>query len=199
MGPPMVVVKVMLCRGQWNSRTTRHCPVRLNVVDTYRLTVAAVRFAQRWHGGSNAPGRLACRHAEGPRVGVALLPTSGRQLPFYAGYATALGAQCNSRLTSWQLRYPHITGLFHDAVGFSDKLIFSRRVTNSSASSTTRSAITCALMTLRTRARAGVRIVAYGSCARSARAALKSGRQGGSGCGGAASRQLTAASHLPSR
>ncbi len=130
-----------------------------NVADMYRLTMAAVRFAQRFRTpvillADEVVGHM--RESFSPELVGRYRLTSG-DFDFTPGYSIPiLCARCIPR-TCWARRsHPHVTGLIHDETGFPTN--DPRRARSSCASSTTRwptTGTSCACTTSRTRARAG--------------------------------------------
>jgi 2-oxoglutarate ferredoxin oxidoreductase subunit alpha len=148
-----------------------------NVADMYRLTMAAVRFAQRFRTpvillSDEIVGHM--RESFTPELAGRYRLTSG-DFDFTEGYVHPERVrEVHPPHELGALRHPHVTGLIHDETGFPtndpakseqflrelhDKIVHHRDE--------------LCLYDVKNEGRGRVAVVAYGSCARSARAALR--------------------------
>ena len=148
-----------------------------NVADMYRLTIAAVRFAQRFRTpvillSDEVVGHM--RESFSPELAGRYRLSSG-DFDFNESYVHPdLVREVHPPHELGTLRHPHVTGLIHDETGFPtndpkksekflrelhDKVIHHRDE--------------LCLYDMKNEGKGRVCIVAYGSCARSARAALR--------------------------
>ncbi len=154
-----------------------------NVADMYRLTMAAVRFAQRFRTpvtllADEVVGHM--RESFAPELVGRYRLTSG-DFDFTEGYLRPdMVREVHPPHTLGRKGHPHVTGLIHDDTGFPtndpkkseqfllqlhDKVVHHRDE--------------LCLYDVKNEGKGRVCIVAYGSCARSARAALKLAKEEG--------------------
>ena len=147
-----------------------------NVADMYRLTMAAVRFAQRFRTpvillADEVVGHM--RESFSPELAARYRLSSG-DFDFTEGYMhpdTVREVHPPHELGT--LRHPHVTGLIHDETGFptndakeSEKFLYELH------DKVIHHRDELCLYDMKNEGKGRVCIVAYGSCARSARAAL---------------------------
>ncbi len=154
-----------------------------NVADMYRLTIAAVRFAQRFRMpvillADEIVGHM--RESFSPEIAGRYRLTSG-DFDFTETYThPEMVREVHAPHELGTLIHPHVTGLIHDETGFPtndpkkseqflrelhDKVVHHRDE--------------LCLYDVKNVGKGRVAVVAYGSCARSARAALKLAEQEG--------------------
>jgi 2-oxoglutarate ferredoxin oxidoreductase subunit alpha len=154
-----------------------------NVADMYRLTMAAVRFAQRFRTpvtllADEVVGHM--RESFSPELAGRYRLSSG-DFDFTQTYIhPEMVREVHPPHELGALRHPHVTGLIHDETGFPtndpgkseqfllqlhDKVVHHRDE--------------LCLYDVKNEGRGRVGILAYGSCARSARAALQLARERG--------------------
>lgn len=148
-----------------------------NVADMYRLTVAAVRFAQRFRTvvtllADEVVGHM--RENFSPELVWRYRLTSG-DFDFTPGYVhPKLVPEAQPAHVLGEKTYPHVTGLIHDETGFptndpDESARFLRRLYDKVNNHRDE----LCLYDLKNEGKGRVCIVAYGSCARSARAAWR--------------------------
>jgi 2-oxoglutarate/2-oxoacid ferredoxin oxidoreductase subunit alpha len=200
-GAPLVIVNVMrvgpstgrptvpsqgdVMQARWGTHGDHPAIVLAasNVADMYRLTVAAVRFAQRFRTvvtllADEVVGHM--RENFSPELVWRYRLTSG-DFDFTPGYVHPNWvAEADPPHVLGTQSHPHITGLFHDESGFptndpekSDR--FLRRLYDKVGNHRDE----LCLYDLKNEGKGRVCIIAYGSCARSARAALRLADQEG--------------------
>jgi 2-oxoglutarate ferredoxin oxidoreductase subunit alpha len=151
-----------------------------NVADMYRLTMAGVRFSQRFRTpvillADEVVGHM--RESFAPELAGRYRLTSG-DFDFTESYLHPdTVREVHPPHTLGALRHPHITGLIHDETGFPTNdpqkgAAFIRDLHDKIAHHRDE----LCLYDVKNEGKGRVCIVAYGSCARSARAALKLAR-----------------------
>lgn len=154
-----------------------------NVADMYRLTMAGVRFAQRFRTpvvllSDQVVGQM--RESFSPELVDRYRLTSG-DFTFIPGYVRPdVVKEVGQVHVIGGSRHPHVTGLYHDETGFPtdnpEKAdAFLRNLYNKVANHRDE----LCLYDVKNEGKGRVCIVAYGSCARSARAAWKLAEQEG--------------------
>jgi 2-oxoglutarate ferredoxin oxidoreductase subunit alpha len=156
-----------------------------NVADMYRLTMAGVRFAQRFRTpvillADEVVGHM--RESFSPELAGRYRLSSG-DFDFNETYVhPEMVREVHPPHTLGALRHPHVTGLIHDETGFptndpkkSEEFLYQLH------DKVAHHRDELCLYDIKNEGQGRVCIVAYGSCARSARAALKIARDEGLG------------------
>ena len=154
-----------------------------NVADMYRLTMAAVRFAQRFRTpvillADQMVGQM--RESFSPELVGRYRLTSG-DFNFTPGYVhPEVAPEVRSTLVLGSSENPHATGLYHDETGFpSDNPEKSSEFMRDLYNKVAHHRNELCLYDVKNEGKGRVCIVAYGSCARTARAAWKLAEQEG--------------------
>lgn len=154
-----------------------------NVADMYRLTVAGVRFAQRFRTpvillADQLVGQM--RESFSPDLFGRYRLTSG-DFDFTPGYIHPdLAAEVKRPHVIGSGSHPHVTGLYHDETGFpTDNPEKSDAFLHNLYNKVAHHRDELCLYDVKNEGRGRVCIVAYGSCARTARAAWKLAEQEG--------------------
>ncbi len=154
-----------------------------NVADMYRLTMAAVRFAQRFRTpvtllADQMVGQM--RESFSPELVGRYLLTSG-DFDFTPGYIRPeVAREVQSTVVLGSGEPAHATGLFHDDTGFpTDNPEKSSELLRDLYDKVAHHRGELCLYDVKNEGKGRVCIVAYGSCARTARAAWKLAEQEG--------------------
>jgi 2-oxoglutarate/2-oxoacid ferredoxin oxidoreductase subunit alpha len=154
-----------------------------NVADMYRLTMAAVRFAQRFRMpvillADEVVGHM--RESFAPELAGRYRLTSG-DFDFTESYSRPdMVREVHPPHTLGGLRHPHVTGLIHDETGFpTNDPAKSEEFIRGLHDKIAHHRDEICLYDVKNEGKGRVAIVAYGSSARSARAALQLGREEG--------------------
>jgi len=147
-----------------------------NVADMYRLTMAAVRFAQRFRTpvillSDEVVGHM--RESFSPELAGRYRLSSG-DFDFTESYMHPdLVGEVHAPHELGAIRHPHVTGLIHDETGFpTNDPIKSEKFLRELHDKVIHHRDELCLYDMKNEGKGRVCIVAYGSCARSARAAL---------------------------
>jgi 2-oxoglutarate ferredoxin oxidoreductase subunit alpha len=154
-----------------------------NVADMYRLTMAGVRFAQRFRTpvillADEVVGHM--RESFTPEIAGRYRLSSG-DFDFTEGYIRPdMVREDHPPHTLGGLRHPHVTGLIHDETGFpTNDPAKSEEFVRQLHDKVAHHRDELCLYDMKNEGRGRVCVVAYGSCARSARAAAKLGKMQG--------------------